>query len=218
MTILSRLLDQLRTDPPRTGRIIAEDGTVVNEASLMTGGGIKSKMLAASGNPIADNAHSRIHQGVLYHCGHLAASVADGASIDIGLTTPQDVALHLLTDIDIDGSADILISEGVTFTGGTAISVINQNRNSTNLSGVVAVHTPGGIVLGTQIRNCHISGATASGGGGGGAGGLAGGAASGFDFELILLPSTKYLFRLTNRSGAASRASLCPFFYTVAYS
>lgn len=32
MSVLQRLLNQLRTDPPRTGRIIAEDGVLINQA------------------------------------------------------------------------------------------------------------------------------------------------------------------------------------------
>lgn len=192
---------------PSTGRIRLEDGTVINIGDLInTGAGARVATLMASGNRPADDPHSRIHQGKMYHTGAIVASLANDASFNVILTTPASDYPHVVMSPSLDGSTDVFIFEGATFTGGTSLSIVNLNRNSSNTFDGSAVHTPATIPSdGTQIFGCHVSGST---------GPHAGGTGDGFDFEYDLKPSTNYLFRITNRSGQAQRGGICLYFYS----
>lgn len=175
----------------------------INE-TLVAGDGSIS-VLAASGNKIADDPHSRIHQGKFFVTGYLVAALANDATIDIIMTTPANDYPHVVPIISLDGSCDFAIYEDSVFTGGTELTVSNQKRTSLNTFSGSLVHTPTISNVGTLIYNCHVSGGT---------GPHAGGSSGSFDYEWILKNSSNYLFRLTNRSAATSRASLCINFYS----
>lgn len=175
---------------------------------MITGIGLfRTAPVGASGNRIAEDAHSRIHQGVMYHTGAIVASLADTASFNIGLTTPATGITHLVFGPGLDGSADSFIYEGAAFSAGTALSVSNHNRNSSNTYGGTVVHTPTITNDGTEIHAIHIPGGTGP--------HAAGGEGAGFGFERPLKASTKYVFRITNTSGQAQRGGISLHFYTV---
>jgi hypothetical protein len=190
---------------PHSGRLIAEDGSIVNVADLMGVSGVYVLPLAAGGIRGVADAHTRIHRGEMYRVGLIVASVSDNASVDIILTTPEDDWPHVVLHPALDGSADVLFYEGPTFTGGTAMTPRNLKRTSTNTWGGTVVHTPSVSGVGTLLMECHIPGGTGPHASGGG---------NGFDEEWVLKAETSYLIRLTNRAGQAKRASLCPVWYS----
>ena len=167
---------------------------------------VRSAMVMASGRVMVDDAHSRIHQGVMYVASHLIASLADGASFNVILTTPANDWPHIVPIPSLDGGADFYIYEAPTFTGGTSVLVINQNRNSANTCGGTVVHTPTITDAGSPLLlSYHMAGGT---------GPQSSGAEGGFDREFTLKNSTSYLFRMTNQSGQTKRGGMVLNFYS----
>lgn len=132
-----------------------------------------------------------INHGILYGVGSYNASVSNGANIDL-LITPNGNPIH--TAMQIAGGGDCVLSlyEGTTYSAaGTAITPLNLNRSSSNLSDVSASVSPTITDVGTLIYQLYAAGGT----GGNASGGHA-------DFQRGILKSGEtYLFRLTNTSG-----------------
>jgi hypothetical protein len=170
-------------------------------------GGEKNYPLYASGALMSDDAHSRIHQGVMYTASYRTASLSNDASITLVITTPSDDFPHIVADPAIGGAAHFDFYENATITGGTAVAANNHNRNSANTFGGTVVHSPTVTNIGSPLLlGYYIPGGT---------GGTASGSSSvGFDSEWPLKPSTSYLFELTNKSGQARGASITITFYS----
>lgn len=169
---------------------------------------VKTAPVSASGQMSADDPHSRIHQGVMFHASGIVASLANTSSYDVILTTAAGDFPHLTFSACLDGSADIEIFEAPSFTGGTAIAAINNNLGLPNYTGSV-VHSPTVSDPGASLLAIHLPGDA-----GGGSGTARGGIGGSFEGELILEESTSYLLRLTNRSGAAARGGIELMFYS----
>jgi hypothetical protein len=171
-------------------------------------GGDRVYPLLASGSLVADDPHSRIHQGVMYTVSYRIASLANDGTLGVAITTPADDFPHVVAIPAIGGTAYFDFYEGSTISDGTALDVNNNNRNSANTFGGTVVHTPTVTAVGTPLLlGYYIAG---------GSGGTASGStdAASFDAEWCLKPSTTYLFRLTNKSGQSRGASLVLMFYS----
>ena len=138
--------------------------------------------------------HAKGHEGKAFLIQHLFSAIADDASADLALTTgsgPEQT--HVLISAVMEGKSEVFFYEAPTFTVGTGVTAFNRERASATVSGVVAVHTPTVTDVGTELSHGFIP-----------AGGKhdPGAGAQGFS-EWILKADTKYLLRVTNRSGAA---------------
>jgi hypothetical protein len=196
--------------PPSVGvmyRFLQTDGTVYDAVSDTWSRVYPAKsepVYAGDIRPVVD-AHTRVHMGTMFRAGVLVASVANDASINLIITTPEDDWPHIVFHPALDGSADFAVFESPTFTEGTPVTAYNLKRTSNNVWGGTVVHTPTISNDGTMLMQCHISGGT---------GPHAGGGSNGFDEEWVLKASTSYLIRLTNRTGNSKRGSLCPVWYS----
>jgi len=146
----------------------------------------------------------------------LGANLMEGNSYTLGYTYPFSAGLANNTNFDIAiafgagvepklnveglcvGNAMGYMYEGATVTGGTALTSINLNRQSTNTSNSAALLNPTvsstGTLLGTYIL---IGGVKKK--------------ASGGDISsasLILKPLTTYLLRMRNVSGSTQAAQM----------
>lgn len=113
--------------------------------------------------------HAEIHEGNHYYvCGF--ATVADGDSLLFSVSVP-DTSREANMTFNIEGTSqtEIYIIEGVTITGGTAVTPINNDRNSGNTSMTTvksgATITATGDTLFT--RSSGLAGVTPTGGKGG---------------------------------------------------
>jgi hypothetical protein len=144
-----------------------------------------------------DSDHAYIHDGIAFTAIHVASGIS--AAYDICFKTPNAASGKFVhwRPIGITTSADYCafqLTEGETYTGGTAIVPINRNRALSALDGYAtkmqafvynATCTPGGTVI--QAGGVGTSGiATAKGGGG-----------SSADQELVLKADTIYCLTLT---------------------
>ena len=139
-------------------------------------------------------AHHEIHDGSHYYIKGYVELDTD-ADIDFCITTPDSTKWgHMLFSISGTSITTIEIYEGSTYsTAGSAVTAINNNRNSTNTS-VMSIASERSITaLGTKISASKFGTATNPGNP------LAGGSAARED-EVILKQNTSYTFRII--SGA----------------
>lgn len=122
------------------------------------------------------------------------AALINTASVEIIISVPAATYPHLVSTITVSGDCSIEFYEGATTTAdGTAINLFNRNRNSATTPDIVLTHTPTISGDGTIVHPDYIPGGQKK---------KATGGEDGFDDELVLKPSTKYLLRVTNESGA----------------
>lgn len=148
------------------------------------------------------------HQGRFFFTNYYNATIANGATIELLVTTGSATTPHIATMIDTGAASTLSIYEGVsTSSDGTSLTCFNANRLSANVTTASAFHTPTITDTGTTLLlNHYIPGST------GGSGGSARIGGSSTDFaritELVLKASTKYLFRVTNVSGGTIAGSI----------
>jgi hypothetical protein len=183
---------------PTSGRLIGEDNEVINLLDLLVDGSLRVVSLAASGRSISDDAHTRIHAGRLFDVDAHNIALANNGSLDIVITTGAYLT-HVAVQPASEGTFEILVYEGPTFTGGTLIPAVNHKRTSTQILNAVVKSAPSVSAVGIELAREMSPG---------GSGGQAVGARGSRASEWILAPSTSYLFRLTNVSGQTRRAAI----------
>lgn len=153
------------------------------------------------GLPTSSTLGASISEGTAFTTGYVymnASKLANGANFDIA------IAFGGTTEASVDitglcaGNAEGYLYEGATTSGGTALPIINMNRNSTNTGNGAAVHMPTVTATGTLIGNYLLMGGVKKKAAGGDS------AAK----SLILKPLTTYLLRMTNTSGSAQVAEI----------
>lgn len=146
----------------------------------------------------SDGALGVVQAGEMFLAESVTASLADGSSYDVMVTTGAAVA-HASIIAGAEGAAVVYVYEGATIaegsSEGTAVAAYNLNRGSTNTPAAAVAHTPEGVTEGTAIVQRVVTGTVA------------------IAPELILVESTGYLVRLTNASGGAIAASVGIQFY-----
>lgn len=144
--------------------------------------------------PILDIGELRLQESKAFALGYnypYTTPLAAGASLDIALAFASGVQPQISISGLCGGDAIGYLYEGATVTGGTALTAINKNRNSTTTSQSAALLNPTVTNLGTPILSQILIG---------GSGKKAGGGQTG-SADLILKPLTTYLFRITNVNG-----------------
>jgi hypothetical protein len=154
--------------------------------------------------------HAQIHKekGFFYSTNFTVANTTDKFFV---LENPAGNYPHLrIIGISIeDTPCDFYVYENPTYTGGTARTVYNLSRSSSNTPDLVVSEDPTVTANGTQIEYQYLAG---SGGGpvGQGASGIS---TDDLPTEWILKPNEDYLIRLYNNSGGAIDADLRMFWY-----
>lgn len=149
-----------------------------------------------------DHVHRMNHDGFVFHSSGKVAGMVDSNVDDFLLVTPASPEPHIQTfELRMGrGDIDILTYEGTTTSAdGAAQSVLNTHRDraATQTPGTTLHIGPTVSAVGTLIHTQWLP-PTATGTGLSGGGFVGEGAGE----EWILKPSTKYLIRITNNSGA----------------
>lgn len=145
---------------------------------------------------IIQSDHHEIHTGDTYLVSYKspdASPIADNGTVVIILTTSTK-EIHMVYDHACGGDSEFELSEGPTVTAatGTPMTPQNKNRNFSNANVTTALRDPTVTNIGVLIENTFAPGGT---------GPTAGGGIGGSRNEWELKPNTKYMFRVTNRSG-----------------
>jgi len=146
-----------------------------------------------------DYAHHEIHAGSHFKAGYQDTSMATNDIITLMFVTPDTARWsHWVLTGQATGAVVIQLFEGADATGGTAVTVVNRNRNISGTANTTLVyHTPTVTTDGTKIVEKWI--------GNEGFKEDVGGEARGSS-ELILKQNTKYLIRLTAVSNGIKGA------------
>lgn len=153
--------------------------------------------------------HSNIHSGEGYNAWVFAENVADDAYTQIEFRTPAAGYVHMkMAYAWCEGAlASFEAVEAPTLTTGvTAFTPQNLRRVGTPPASTSVLKTNPTVVSGGTVIRAYLIG-------GGGVGAASNGGQSDKDIELVLKPSTVYLFRIRNLSGAAKALSLWLFWY-----
>lgn len=155
---------------------------------------------------VIDEEHRLVHDGMVFDCDHYSASIANGASLDVHLKVPAGCYPHLraLGFAVSDGPCMFYFYEAPTLSAdGTELTPRNHNRNSTNTPQMQVFHTPTVTGVGTLLHQRFVPDM------GGVGANLVGvvGSTAGSAQEFVLKPSTSYIIRMTNNSGAAIAAA-----------
>jgi hypothetical protein len=149
---------------------------------------------------VLDSVDRAADDGFVYHASGKVTGMIDANVDDFLLVTPAAPEVHLFrASLSLGrGDIDILVYEGTaTSADGAALTELNINRTSSNTPGAVLTFGPTVTGVGTLIHTDWVPPTAA------GIGATAAGVVdSGTGEEWMLLPSTKYLIRITNNSGA----------------
>lgn len=126
MSKLTQLLNQLRTDPPRTGRMIQESGNVINEADAFDP--------YVNAIITIDSIHAHIHEGIAFNISRRIDLTADQTLYFVGSVKENPIHFNRLSYNSNEGGIEIRLLEGVTFSDGALTSGVNKNRLSGNVS------------------------------------------------------------------------------------
>jgi hypothetical protein len=149
---------------------------------------------------VINDEEQQLHEGRHYS---ICNSEVKGTSetIEFVITTPDTTNwAHMLFDINTSAGFTLHIYEGTDdIVGGTPATPVNNNRNSTNTSGLTILKDPTSTTDGTLLYTF------------GGGSNQRGGVVSRGD-ELVLKQNEVYLFRITSL-GASNRISYCGDWY-----
>lgn len=154
-----------------------------------------------------DYIHHQIHDGCFFEVDAANATVADNGTVITAITTPADMNSHLRWRLATGGDAQVEFLEGSTITGGTTKTANNRNRASTNVPASVFTLDPTVTIDGTTLSGpVFLPGGTII---------VSGGATQDSFIEWVLQPSTTYVLRITNISGASQPISVAFDWYEV---
>jgi len=159
--------------------------------------------------------HRMTHDGFVYHASGKVTGMVDANVDDFLIAVPAGTFPHFqrLQVTAGRGDIDIQVYEGTTTSAdGAAITTFNVNRNSLNTPSSVVTFGPTVSVAGPLIHTQWIQ-PTATGVGQSPSGIV--GETNGE--EWVLKPSTKYLVRITNNSGATIAYRYELLFYEIDY-
>ncbi len=150
-------------------------------------------------NVVISDEHKQVHNGKMWDISTLHVGVVNDLFADLVIENGAD-ELHCVFTESTSGSAHASISEAPTVTAatGTAAIVKNANRAVGDTGAPTALKDPTITDIGTLLVEWFDNG---------GIGGAAAGGSTNRDTELILKPSTKYLFRMANKQGSAADMS-----------
>ncbi len=165
---------------------------------------------------VIDSEHRLIHDGMLFTANYRFDNLANGGNLDILLQVPAGSFPHLRAwsySLE-DGPCEFNLYENPTFSAaGTAITLQNNNRNSSNTSDVTATHTP----TITSPGDAILEGQYIPDPGGGFLSGSPGAQAQDLSEEWVLKQNEDYLLRLTNNSGVVIDGSIYFVLYEIDY-
>jgi len=148
--------------------------------------------------------HNEVHEGNSYKAFYVANAVGSGSNADIRFQAPDtSTRIHLDWQVDANEEYEIYLYENGNVTAGTALDLINRERNSGNTATLTVTHTPTVTTTGDLIdhRYSGNSGATSHVGG-----------TDHSENELILKQNYTYLLRVTSRAAGCDISILLDWY------
>lgn len=154
---------------------------------------------------VADEFHYHVHNGTLWSASYLQTGIAQGATVNIGITTGANEC-HFAANYVSSGDARIDYYLSPVFTGGSSIELLNHEYEITTPPETVMVSNPTVTGVGTLKRSLYIPG---------GSGGNRQGGYSPFSREYIIPANSTLRILYTNLDGTNSIYNMTADFYEV---
>ncbi len=142
-----------------------------------------------------DVAHTKVHDGKSYSVHHLVSHGA-GTACTLMFTTPATPEVHFGFAVQASSYESVQFEEDAYASAGTAITVLNKDRDSTNTTDVAVAHTVtyqcAGTVIDYALLTSTVSGI-----------GVVGGLGNSGQ-EWILKASKRYLIRCSAQAAATT--------------
>lgn len=151
--------------------------------------------LATNAINTIDYEHHEVHAGSTFRI-NINKDVVNGGTYNVCFTTANATKWpHLHIEINLEVEGEILFYEGITsWTGGTALTPLNADRNSATVSNITDMVFDATITLGSPTTLDHeVLGSGKSNGG-----------ARGTRAEWVLKQNTKYAIVVNNQAAGAS--------------
>lgn len=154
-----------------------------------------------------DTIHHEVHEGEMFLAEHSVASVADGGTVRLVLSSGTAKQPHVSFNVSAGGACQVYLFEGSTSTGGTAVTSYNYNRTSSRAATMTVAHTPSAGTAGTVtlINGRYLAGGNSP------TTRIGGGIRQSVEF--IFAPSTKYFLDTINKSGSAISINVATEWY-----
>jgi hypothetical protein len=152
--------------------------------------------------------HAYIHQGLGYNLPIESSSVAAAGVYSVAIQVPAGVFLHIrpTTWSSTANLGELKLFENSTFSGGSAVTPVNKNRNSKRVSkvvctaGVTATNTTATLLMAESVGTGGTPSASAGGGGG-------------QNDEWVLEPLRTYVFQFENIGATNATVFYANFFW-----
>lgn len=109
---------------------------------------------------------NRLHRGEVFATGGVSGAIAKDDSYVAYLRTPADCHCHMRMKVIGTDAYSYVIHEGVAVSSpGSAVHIVNLNRNSAVTSHCLSYHTPSISGAGTVLNGAYIGSADIGGGG-----------------------------------------------------
>jgi hypothetical protein len=168
---------------------INTDGSINVQATIST-----SPLIDVIGASVdVDEIHYLTDSGLYFFFQDYATGIGNGSSRDILVITANNgKGIHCRFNFATLGGTYNLYESPTTTANGTAISVLNRNRTSSNVASLAAYSVPTVTAVGTLLATCLLGSTSRS---------------STADYlnsneQMILKPNTKYLIRFNSTSGS----------------
>lgn len=171
----------------RGSKVINSASETVYDVEIITGGA-----------PTIPTDHKYIHEGKFYQYA-LKFTVSAGGIYNFVFTTPAASSAYIHfrpAKVSTSGDkVDIELYEGCSTSGGTVVTPVNHNRNSTSAATMIVAYNVSVTSNGTLLSPSYIAGSA-------GVGGTRSGGETGQENEWVLAPATKYCDKFTNGGTA----------------
>lgn len=182
----------------RTGELFCNDGSVINEADIL-----KNSTDYSGARIVMNELHAFIHRGIVFDLSAKIIIPSETTVYLTGQTNGKTVHFHKENYTSNAGGIEFKLLEGVTATGGSAMTPINRNRASTTQSTLIVKSGATVTQTGTELYLIGFpESATPS---------RASSLSGGETLEWVLKPQTFYAIQINNFSNAERTvyAELC---------
>mgnify|MGYP003126151019 FL=1 len=160
---------------------------------------------------VISSQHRLIHDGMFFSGWFRNATLASGSKLYLGISVPASTYPHMqVVQVTADeGGLEVELYENSTYSGGSAVTMVNRNRNSSKTLSTSVVSAPTVTTEGTLI-DFHILPEQ-------GAGGHSGVNTKEEFGELALSSSTDYLIAVDNTTATTRDVTINIAAYELTY-
>ena len=173
---------------------MALDGRATDKRRIQDDDG-DSLEIVDSGLHTTDHDYVETIEGENYYIEYHNDALADGSTATLGISTCTDHHMRMTYSVEVEeGTCEVQLREECTYTGGSAGTAVNLNRNfGAHCTGLTFTINPTVTDEGDVLETMHFFSASR----------FVPKGVSSRGISWILKPNTKYILKISNESGGA---------------